>query len=173
MRVDDRQGGRRPWLRAGLALVVISLTIGCGGPKLDERRVRALESADQMARRPVAYERARGRLPRLARGMSVGEVERAMEAVIAIEGRGEKVAADAPRKKLIEGLLCAVRPSPQRQRWLFGYDEGDVVLIGFAVEFERDDVESEKWSVRSVDRRPEDDCMEPGGGFGSARTPGA
>jgi hypothetical protein len=45
---------------------------------------------------------------------------------------------------------------------LFGYDEGGVVLIGFAIEFEREDAEDDEWVVRSVDMQPRDDCGDAG-----------
>jgi hypothetical protein len=92
--------------------------------------------------------------------MSAAEVEVAMHAAIVTERRGEDVDSDeAPRRKLVDGLLCKVTTG-RRQRWLFGYDEDKVELVGFAVEFEREDVESEDWEVERIDRDPADDCPD-------------
>ena len=79
-----------------------------------------------------------------------------MGAVIAVEEGpdGEK----GGNRKLMDGFLCKVSGGPLRERWLFGYDEEGVVLVGFAVEFDRSDEDSENWVVRRVDRAPQDDC---------------
>ena len=97
--------------------------------------------------------------------MSVAEVEVSMEAVVVAERRGnEDDEMRLPRKKLVEGLLCEISSSARQQRWIFGYDEEGVELIGFAVEFERDNPEDEDWVVRQVDRSPDDDCPDASAG---------
>jgi hypothetical protein len=126
---------------------------------LDHQAVSQIAQAERAARSRVAYERARRRVERVKSGTSVAEVEVAMGAVVVREGRAdEKDEGKLPREKLIDGFLCAMAPSALRKRWLFGYDEGGVELIGFAVEFERDDPEDEDWAVRRVDREPGDEC---------------
>ncbi len=99
---------------------------------------------------------ARERVGQVEKGMSAAEVQAAMGAVIAVE-EGPEGKTNGHRK-LMDGFLCKVAAGPLRERWLFGYDEGNVVLVGFAVEFERSDEDSERWAVRRVDRAPEDDC---------------
>jgi len=110
-----------------------------------------------------AFERARQRIGRVESGMTVAEVESALQAMVVTEQRGgaKEKEKDAPRQKFIEGLLCRRSPSPLRQRWLFGFDEDGVELVGFVLEFQRDDPEKEKWVVRSIDRKPADDCPDP------------
>jgi hypothetical protein len=128
---------------------------------LDHRAVHEFGRAEQAARGRLAYERARRRVESVAPEMSVAEFEVTMEALVVAERRGnEDDEARLPRKKLLEGLLCKVSSSPRRQRWLFGYDEEGVELVGFAVEFERDDPEGENWVVRRVDHGPDDDCPD-------------
>lgn len=129
--------------------------------ELDHRAVRNFSDAERMAHSRGAFERSRQRLARVQSGMSVAEFEVAMGAIVV----AERTSADGdddelPRKKLIEGLLCRRATSPLRARWLFGYDEDGVELVGFAVEFERDDPDREKWTVRGVDRNPADDCPD-------------
>jgi hypothetical protein len=132
---------------------------------LDHRAVHEFGRAEQEARGRFAYERARRRVEWVTPGMSVAEVEVAMEALVVAERRGnEDDEMLLPRKKLLEGLLCKISRSARRQRWIFGYDEGGVELIGFAVEFERDDPENEGWVVRQVDRGPNDDCRDASAG---------
>lgn len=59
---------------------------------------------------------------------------------------------------MMDGFLCKLSPVPLKERWLFGYDEGNVELVGFAVEFVRTDANDDDWIVRRVDKSPEDDC---------------
>jgi len=127
---------------------------------LDHRAVRELSQVEQEARGSAAYERARHRAESVTPGMSVAEFEAAMGAVVVVERRGnEDDEMHLPRRKVIGGLLCRVAPSGRRQRWVFGYDEGGVELIGFAVEFQRDDPEEEDWVVRRIDWSPSDECL--------------
>jgi hypothetical protein len=127
---------------------------------LDHRAVREIGSAEQSARGRAAYERARRRIDTVKPGMSAAEVEVAMRAAVVTEQVSEDVADDAaPRRKLVDGLLCKVTKG-LHQRWLFGYDEDKVELVGFAVQFEREDEESEDWEVAIVDREPADDCPD-------------
>ena len=58
----------------------------------------------------------------------------------------------------MDGFLCKVSAGALRERWLFGYDEGNVQMVGLAVEFARSDAEDDDWVVRRVDRAPGDDC---------------
>ena len=58
----------------------------------------------------------------------------------------------------MDGFLCKLSPAPLKERWLFGYDEGNVLLVGFAVEFVRSDADDDDWTVKRVDRSPADDC---------------
>jgi hypothetical protein len=88
--------------------------------------------------------------------MSTGQVQVAMGAVIAVEEHGD--GASGGERKLMDGFLCRVEPTPLKDRWLFGYDDGNVELIGFAVEFERTDKDDNDWVVKRVDRVPQDDC---------------
>jgi hypothetical protein len=140
---------------------------GCGPQiELPERAIRALPSATELARTRGAYERAADRVDDVARGMSTAEVERAMGGFVGVEKRegpdGEPIER---RATIVEGKLCERTASVTKQRWLFGYDEGRVVFVGFAVEFERED-EGENWMVRRVDYLPADDC--DGGGPSAA-----
>ncbi len=86
--------------------------------------------------------------------MSPEEVQAALGAVIAVEeGEGGK----GGQRKLMDGFVCRLDPTPLRERWLFGYDEGNVLLVGFAIEFGRQGPDDD-WAVRRVDRSPADDC---------------
>jgi len=131
--------------------------------ELDHRAVRELTRAEQAARSRSAYDRARGRIAGVKRGMSAAEVEVVLGAIVIAERHDENEdEAGLPRKKLIDGWLCTTDPSSQRQRWLFGYDDGGVELIGFAIEFERKKPDDEDWVVHGIDRDPEDDCPDVG-----------
>ncbi len=175
-----RDGGTHAWqallahdaaelVGSTLAVLVLSVLIaGCffrdpldPHGELDHRIVRNFEDAEQVTHSRAAFERARQRVPRVQSGMTVPEVETAMQAIVFTQQQGDKPEKDAPRQKLIEGLLCRRNPTPLSQRWLFGFDEDGVELVGFVLEFQRNDPESEKWIVRSIDRKPTDDC--PGG----------
>jgi hypothetical protein len=130
--------------------------------ELNHRVVANLGDAEQMARGREAYERARGRAGNVQSGMSLADVETAMQAIVVAQGQGDERDKDGPRRKFVEGLLCRYEPGPLRQRWLFGYDEGGVEFVGFVFEFTRDAPDSEKWTVRSIDRHPTDDCPDAG-----------
>jgi hypothetical protein len=137
-----------------LSLVAMS---GCiGRVSLDKKPVRQMSEAERRARSRVAFDRARERVGQVQKGMSPGEVQVAMGTVIAVEEHpdGEK----GGQRKLMDGFLCKVSATPLRDRWLFGYDEGNVELVGFAVEFERADKNDDDWVVKRVDRSPQDDC---------------
>ncbi len=78
-----------------------------------------------------------------------------MGAVIAVE---EVEEGEGGQRKLMDGFLCKLQPAPTRERWLFGYDEESILLVGFAVEFARSDPDDDDWAVKRVDRAPGDDC---------------
>jgi len=140
------------------ALVLMcSLTVaGCiGRVPLDKKPVRQMSEAERRARGRVAYDHARDRVAQVQKGMSPGDVQVAMGAVIAVEEHSD--GGKGGQRKLMDGFLCRVEPTPLKDRWLFGYDEGDVELVGFAVEFERADKDDD-WVVKRVDRAPQDDC---------------
>ena len=149
-------------VRGVLVMGVLMLTVqGCMGRyALDRRPVKQISEAERKSRGRVAYERARERVREVRPGMPPGEVQSAMGAVIAVE-EGPNGEGGAQRK-LLEGFLCKLGPTPLTERWMFGYDEGNVLLVGFAVEFERADAHDDDWVVRRVDHSPEDDC--PAGG---------
>jgi hypothetical protein len=131
--------------------------------ELDHRAVRELTRAEQTARSRSAYERARGRITGVKRGMSAAETEVVLGATVIAERHDENEdEAGLPRKKLIDGWLCTTEPSGLRQRWLFGYDEGGVELVGFAIELERSKPDDDDWVVRGIDRDPADDCPDAG-----------
>jgi hypothetical protein len=129
--------------------------------QLDHRVVKEFDDAERITQSHRAFERARQHLALVQPDMSPADVETAMQAIVVTEQHGEKD-QEGPRRKFVDGLLCRRDPTPLRQRWLFGYDEGGVELVGFAIEFERDNPEKEKWTVRGIDRAPTDDCPEPG-----------
>ena len=150
-------------MRFGRTILVVGVVMmslasqGCMGRyALDRKPVRQLSEAEQRARGRGAYDRARERVREVKKGMSPPEVQVVMGAVIAVEE--EPKGSGSGQRKLMDGFLCKVDPVPLRQRWLFGYDEGNVQLVGFAVEFERKDAEDDDWVVRRVDAAPEDDC---------------
>jgi hypothetical protein len=148
----------------GVGMLGLLAMMGCAGRvRLEERPVVDLIRTEELARHRVAYERARGRVDGIERGMSVAEVEETMDAIVAIEQReGADGEVIERRQTVVEGLLCMVNPSARVRRWLFGYDQDRVILVGFAIEFEREDPEEEAWVVRRVDGAPADDC----GGIG-------
>ena len=159
--------GRGVW-RWLAAVVLVGGVVGCFlRDPLDPRGELGHQVAgnfadvERTARSREAFERARQRVGRVQKGMTIAEAETTLEATVVTERRGdEKKDDEAPRQKFIDGLLCRTNPSPLRQRWLFGYDEGGVELVGFVLELERDDPEKEKWTVRSIDRNPSDDCPD-------------
>jgi hypothetical protein len=148
--------------RGVVVMGVVTLTVqGCMARyALDRRSVKQISEAERKSRGRVAFERARERVREVRPGMSPGEVQLALGAVIAVEERPE--GEEGGQRKLMDGFLCKVSPIPLRERWMFGYDEGNVQLVGFAVEFERHDADDDDWVVRRVDYSPEDDC--PAGG---------
>jgi hypothetical protein len=89
-------------------------------------------------------------------GMGPSEVQSVLGAVIAVEK--DENGNGGGQRKLMDGFLCKVSRGPLRERWLFGYDEGNVQLVGFAVEFARTDADDDDWEVKGVDRSPGDDC---------------
>ena len=121
-----------------------------------------MTSAVELAESRLAYGRAEERSEKVARGMSTAEVEAAMEAFVAVETR-KGVGGDPIelRSTLVEGRLCVREISERQQRWMFGYDEGLVVFVGFVVEFGRDDARKD-WAVRKVDRQPTETCETKG-----------
>jgi hypothetical protein len=141
-------------------LLVGVLMLGCAGClsryALDQKPVKRISEAEKRSRGPAAFEKARQRAGEVRKGMSPGEAQSAMGAVIAVEE--SENGGKAVQRKLMDGFLCRTNPNPLRERWLFGYDDGGVVLVGLAIEFEREDGDSDDWVVRRVDRDPEDDC---------------
>jgi hypothetical protein len=156
--------GRQPmskWMAeiSSPRMVMIAFTIvivqGCMGRyALDRKPVKQLSEAERRSRSRVAFDHARERVHEVREGMSPSEVQAAMGAVIAVEENGD----GHDQKKLMDGFLCKVSPVPLKERWLFGYDEGNVQLVGFAIEFARKDQDDDDWSVKRLDRTPTDDC---------------
>ena len=141
-----------------LAVVLMSsLAVwGCiGRVSLDKKPVRQMSEAERRARSRAAYDHARDRVGQVQKGMSPGDVQVAMGAVIAVEENPD--GGKGGQRKLMDGFLCRVEPTPLKERWLFGYDEGNTELVGLAVEFERPDKDDD-WVVKRVDRAPQDDC---------------
>ncbi len=149
-----KDGGKRC---GALVMGVIAIAMsGCMGRyALDRRPVRQISEAEQKSRTRSAYERARERVRGVREGMSPAEVQATLGAVIAVEA-GESGREE--RRKLMDGFVCRVNPTSLQERWLFGYDEGGVLLVGFAVEFVREDAKDDAWVVKGVDRSPKDDC---------------
>lgn len=136
----------------GLGLATLT---GCMGRyALDRRPVKQISEAERRSRSLVAYDHARERVRDVREGMSPQEVQAALGAVIAVE---EKESGSGGERKLMDGFVCKVEPSQLEERWLFGYDEGNVLLVGFAVEFTRKESDGD-WTVKRVDRTPTDDC---------------
>jgi hypothetical protein len=154
MSVMHGRGTVRSWMLVMVSLLAMSACIG--RVPLDKKPVRQMSEAERKARSRMAYERARERAGQVQKGMSTGEVQVAMGAVIAVEEHsdGEK----GGQRKLMDGFLCKVNPTPLKDRWLFGYDDGNVELVGFVVEFERADKDDDDWTVKRIDRAPQDDC---------------
>lgn len=129
---------------------------GCMGRyALDRKPVKQMSEAERKSRSRAAYERARERVRDVREGMSPAEVQATLGAVIAVE---EGESGERERRKLMDGFVCRVSSTALRERWLFGYDEGNVLLVGFAIEFVREDAKNDDWVVRRVDRAPADDC---------------
>jgi hypothetical protein len=138
----------------GIALLTLP---GCMGRyALDRKPVKQISEAERRSRGRAAYDRARMRVQEIREGMSPAEVQAMLGAVIAVEEGGN--GSNAGQRKLMDGFLCKVSPTPLRERWLFGYDEGNVLLVGFAVEFARSHADDDDWIVKRVDRSPGDDC---------------
>ncbi|MCC6764767.1 MAG: hypothetical protein IT293_08900 [Deltaproteobacteria bacterium] len=135
---------------------VVLVMFGCVGRyTLDRRPVKQISEAERKSRSRAAYERARERVRDVREGMSPAEVQGSLGAVIVVE---EGEAGEGGQRKLMDGFVCRVNPGVLRERWLFGYDEGNVLLVGFAVEFMREDAKDDDWTVKRVDRSPTDDC---------------
>ena len=146
--------GRRSVSGMLLGLIAMLVVQGCMGRyALDRKPVKQISEAERKARGRAAFERARERVREVKVGMSPPEVQAAMGAVIAIEE-----GAKGGQRKLMEGFLCKLSAGALRERWLFGYDEGNVELVGFAVEFVRSEADEEDWTAKRVDSAPEDDC---------------
>ena len=152
-----------------VAVAAMTMLVGCFNRdpldprgQLEHRTVGQVEQAEARARSKDAYERARQRVARLKRGQSTEEVESALGATVVAEHRDDREQEKtAPRRKLIDGWLCSVPTSATKKRWLFGYDDSGVVLIGFAVEFTRKDPEDDDaWVVHGIDMQPRDDCPD-------------
>ena len=153
MAESRHRGADRRW-----AMVLMSACVLCGcigRVSLDKKPVRQMSEAERRARSRVAYDRARDRVGQVRNGMSPGDVQVAMGAVIAVEEHPD--GGKGGQRKLMDGFLCRVDPTPLKDRWLFGYDEDNVELVGFAVEFQRADKDDD-WTVKRVDRGPQDDC---------------
>lgn len=146
----------RDWSRKLLAcgIAVIAMQGCIGRYALDRKPVEQLSEAEQRSRGRVAFEHAREKVREVREGMSPSEVQAAMGAVIAVEENSD----GQGQRKLMDGFLCKVSPVPLRERWLFGYDEGNVQLIGFAIEFIRKDADDDDWLVKRLDRTPNDEC---------------
>jgi hypothetical protein len=152
------------WVAVAAGALVLGGS-GCSRQMLAERSVPELDRVERLARSQVAFERARQRLVRVEKGMSLMDAEAAMGAVIAVEvrpGVDTKDQRQLPRRKIVEGLLCDVLPSAVRRRWIFGYDEGGVELVGFAIELTRERSDRDEWRVHRVDEAPDDDCLGSG-----------
>ncbi len=142
--------------RRGVALGLVLALSGCMGRyALDRKPVKELSEAESKARSRIGYDHARDRVREVREGMSPAEVQATLGAVIAVE---ENPDGKSGQRKLMDGFLCRVSPVPTKERWLFGYDEGNVLLVGFAVEFVRSDPKDDDWTVKRVDRSPADDC---------------
>ena len=154
----SRNGSLPRVLRKVMALLVAMMTIqGCMGRyALDRKPVKQISEAERKSRGRVAFERARERVRDVRDGMSPAEVQAVLGAIIAVEEGPE--GENGGQRKLMDGFLCKLSPVPLRERWLLGHDEGNVELVGFAVEFVRTDANDEDWIVRRVDKSPEDDC---------------
>jgi hypothetical protein len=149
-------GNGRNWslklLACGLAVIGVQ---GCiGRYALDRKPVKQLSEAEQRSRGRAAFDNAREKVHEVREGMSPSEVQAAMGAVIAVEENG----AGQGQRKLMDGFLCKVSPVPLKERWLFGYDEGNVQLIGFAIEFIRKHADDDDWFVKRLDPAPNDEC---------------
>ncbi len=148
---------RRKSFSGAVCVTMILVLWGCMGRyALDRQPVKQISEAERRSRSRLAYDRARERVQGVRKEMSPGAVQGAMGAVIAVE-EGE-AGGERGQRKLMDGFLCKLNPTPLKERWLFGYDEGSVLLVGFAVEFLRSDVDDDGWTVVRVDRSPADDC---------------
>jgi hypothetical protein len=152
--------------RTWMVAAALTMLVGCMprdplDPRgaLEHRTVHQVQQAEEHARTREAFEQARQRVTKLQRGQGIEQVEAALDATVVAEHRDDpEQEKNAPRRKVIDGWLCSVETSPLRKRWLFGYDEDGVVLIGFAIDFTREDPEDDAWVVRGVDMQPHDDC---------------
>lgn len=145
---------RQLWV-IGICIGMLAVSGCMGRYALDRKPVKQISEAERRSRGRIAYERARERVREVGEGMSPGEVQAALGAVIAVE---EGEAGGGGQRKLMDGFLCRLNPTPLKERWLFGYDEGNVLVVGFAVEYTREDAEDDDWRVKRIDRAPGDDC---------------
>ena len=144
------------WRMMVLGTLVLAMQGCLGRYELGRKAVKQLSEAEVRSRGRGAYDRARGRVGEVREGMDPGEVQAVLGEVIAVEeGDGDGAGG---RRKLMDGFLCRVNAGPLRERWLFGYDEGNVQMVGFAIEFVRPDADDDDWVVKRVDRAPSDDC---------------
>lgn len=142
------------WRMVMLGGITLAMQGCLGRYQLDRKPVKELSEAEMRSRSRAAYDRSRGRVSEIRDGMDPGEVQAVLGAVIAVEeGDGSR-----GQRKLIDGFLCRVSAGPLRERWLFGYDEGNVQLVGFAIEFVRSDADGNDWAVKRLDRTPGEDC---------------
>ncbi len=140
-----------------LGCIVLLAMQGCiSRYQLDRKPVKQISEAERRSRSMVAYDRVRARVGEVREGMDPAEVQAALGAVIAVEE--EDGEGGGGKRKLMDGFLCKVAAGPLREQWLFGYDEGNVQLVGFSVEFARSDADDDDWVVRRLDRAPTDDC---------------
>lgn len=150
------KANRAVWCVIALSMSMVSIQGCMGRYQLDRKPVKQLSEAEVRSRGRAAYDRARGRAGEIREGMDPGEVQSVLGAVIAVEeGEGDGAGG---RRKLMDGFLCRVSGGPLRERWLFGYDEESVQLVGFAIEFVRKDEDDDAWIVKRVDRAPGGDC---------------
>lgn len=147
---------RTMWRVIVLGFFVLGMQGCMGRYELDRKPVKQLSEAEVRSRGGTAYDRARGRVGDIQEGMDPGEVQSVLGAVIAVE-EGDANGTGG-RRKLMDGFLCRVNAGPLLERWLFGYDEGNVQMVGFAIEFVRRDADDDDWVVKRVDRTPGDDC---------------
>jgi hypothetical protein len=147
--------GRIGLRRISLVAMVLVLSGCMGRYALDRRPVKHISEAERRSRGRVAYDRARDRVAGIQQGMSSAQVQATLGAVIAVE---ETEAGEGGQKKLMDGFVCKLNPTPVTERWLFGYDEGNVLLVGFAIEFVRSNADDNDWTVKRIDRSPADDC---------------
>ena len=140
-----------------VVLTAVLMVQGCMGRyALDRSPVKQISEAERKSRGKDAFERALERVHGVRKGMSSQEVQSILGAVIAHEeGPDGKRGGE---RKVMDGFLCKMRPMPLKELWIFGFDEGNVQLVSFTVEFERQDADDDDWVAGGVDYSPEQDC---------------